>query len=252
MSNIASFGCNILRGLNKKGKLNVDDNGYYEIALGAFDIHNAQGEFYAFTSELKQMFENSSALMRRIHKGYLRGEAEHPAPVPGQSIDAFLNRWRTIRMDNVATHIASVRLSYEKDHTGKNIVVCYGRVKGSGPHEAGTNKMLANAEENVAYSIRSLTEPRIVGGKKHKCITGIVTWDLVNEPGIELANKYQTPSMESIEELILTPDMLDKAEQDPMVGLVGQESDMSLTMLRTALGWQKIEVTSAMSRLQEW
>lgn len=250
--NIVSIGCNILTGIGKKGNLNCDTNGYYEIALGAFDVHNAQGEFYPFTSELKQMFTNSAALMRRIQKGYLRGEAEHPAPLPGQSIDAFLNRWRTVRMDNVASHIASVRLSYEKDHRGKNIVVCYGRVKGSGPHEAGTNKMLANTEENVAYSIRSLTEPRLVNGQKHKCITGIVTWDLVNEPGIELANKYQTPSMESRDQLIITPDILNKAEQDPMAGLVGQESDMSLTMLRTALGWQKVQVNSAMSRLQEW
>lgn len=251
MSNIITFGCNILKNSGKRGKLKAEGN-YYEIALGAFDVCNEQGEFYAFTNELKAMFAASSSLMRRINKGYLRGEAEHPAPAPGQSLDSFLNRWRSIRMDNVATHIKSVRLSYEKDHTGKNIVVCYGLVCGSGPHKEGTDSMLINVEENVAYSIRSMTEPRVVGGRKHKCITSIITWDLVNEPGISLANKYETPSCESFDDIILTPEILERAEQDPFAGLVGKESDVSLTMLRTATGWQKVQVNNAMSRLQEW
>lgn len=244
---IAIYENTVLRGLNKVGKLKTDDNGYREITLGAFDYSNYSGEFYAFTAGLKSMFSPGSAFHRRMLRGALRGEVEHPTFRPGASFAEIMNRARTIRMDKVSSHHKMVRLEKSKDHTGRDIILCIGLTKGSGPHGDSLEKAFDNPEENVAFSVRSLTKPIVVRGKVAKEVTTLITYDQVNEGGIDLATKYETPSMESICDNIEFTDMqLAVAESQSSQGInaLGFESasQLNYTMIRDSLGWNKVEL----------
>lgn len=262
MSSLAIYECNILRNQNKAGRLKTDANGYREITLGAFDCVNSGGEFYDFTAGIKAMFENGGALQRRIVNGNLRGEVEHPVPQPGETMASFMNRVRQILMDKVGHHIKQVRLQPGKDHNGNAVVLCIGLVKGSGPFGAQLDARFDNPDENVDFSIRSLTKAYNKGLQRHKIITTIVTWDQVNEGGIRVANKYDTPSMENISEGGI---ILDSAGHTPIefseltlrkadslaleAKAMGFESAETIdsTLIRDDFGWNKVQLISPRS-----
>lgn len=249
MSFIAQYDCALIQG--KKGVLKTDEAGYSEIVLGAFDVLNSKKQFYPFTAELKALFEGDSSLMRRINSGSLKGEQDHPPFLPGMSVDQYLARWKHIEQSNVCTHIKSVRLAYEKDDKGKNIVLCYGMVKGSGPHAASVDRSLANREENVAYSVRSIVDPVPVRGVLHKRVHTIVTWDQPNEPGISMATKFNTPSMESIDSGDFTRETFELAAKNEPAFIGAESGGLDFAMIRDELGWNKIQLLD-LGHSTEW
>lgn len=249
MSNIVAYDCALIKG--KKGVMKVDESGYSEICLGAFDVLNSRKEFYPFTAELKGLFENDSSLMRRISNGVLKGEQEHPAFLPGMTVQQYIARWRQIDQRNISTHIKSVRLAYQKDEKGRDIVACYGYVKGSGPFAESTDRMLANREENISYSIRSIVDPVSVRGTVHKKIHTIVTWDQPNEPGISAATKFNTPSMESIDGGQFTREAFELAANSSPAILGGEAGGLEFSMIRDDLGWTKVQKIN-LGRSTEW
>ena len=201
----AIYQCTALLGTNKKGVLKADADGYYEVTLGAFDYHNSVGDFYPLSDKVKEMFEESGSLQRRIKNAALRGEYGHPKYVPGQSAREFLSRVMEIRETNVCMHISEVAIdtSSFSNEAGKKIPVVIGRIKPSGPMGEHLAASLENAKENVCFSVRSLTddvETTRGSGMYNKFIRHIVTWDYVNEPGINIANKFNFPSMESLDQ----------------------------------------------------
>lgn len=255
---IATYECSVLRTQGKRGELKKDDKGYFEFVLGAFDILNARGEFYPFTDQLKGLFASGSSLHRRIHGapgrtgGNLKGEFDHPAIQPGQSLDSFIARWKHIQAGNIAVHIKSVRLEWSKDDKGRNIVLVYGMIKASGAKSSEVNEVFSNTEENAAMSGRFICDPVMVNGVRNKMITEIITWDFVNEPGIAVASKYSTPTMESLTGGEFTLDVLDKAERQTPVELSGEsENDVTFTMIRNSLGWQKTPVMN-LGKSTDW
>lgn len=249
---LAYYGCSALMGTNKAGNLKDLGNSYREITLGAFDIHNSAGEFYDFTSKLKKLFEPGSVLMRRIANGQLRSELNHPKPLPGQSFAAFLSRINTIDMEKVSGHIRAVRLEAGKDHQGNNVVLVIGEVGPSGPYGPGLEASFNNADENVAFSIRSITKTQVVKGVRHKQIQMISTWDQVHEPGIAVATKYNTPSLEAIDDdMGFTELELNMAIANEEASPIGVEEGISSTLVRDALGWNKIQLIKPKSSL-DW
>ena len=250
---IANYECNVLVNSGKKGELVRDASGYFEFVLGAFNILNARGEFYPFTDQLKALFGPGGDFHRRVvgdpslgrAGGKLKGEFEHPTIAPGQSLDSFIARWKTINTANEAVHIKSVRLEWSKDHRGQPIVLVYGMIKGSGPHGEAVDKSFANCEENVAMSGRYICNPVMINGIRNKMVTTVITFDKVNEGGIAPADKYNTPTMETIDGGEFTLAMLEKAERSQPVALAGESSDdVSFTMIKAGLGWQKTEVVN--------
>lgn len=255
---IATYECAVLRNSGKQGVLKTDDKGYFEFVLGAFDILNARGEFYPFTDQLKGLFAPGSSLHRRIHGspgrtgGNLKGEFDHPSLQPGQSLDSFIARWKSINTANIAVHIKSVRLEWSKDDNGRNIVLVYGMIKASGARSSGVDSVFTNTEENAAMSGRFICDPVMVNGVRNKRITEVITWDFVNEPGIAVASKYSTPTMESLEGGEFTLDILDRAERSVSQSLSGEsESGVSFAMIRSGLGWQKTPVMN-LGRSTDW
>jgi hypothetical protein len=191
------FTCTKMHG--KKGVLK-NDNGYREVILGGFNIHNATGDFYPMCEELKKIFSNSSDFSRRINNGQLYGERDHPKILPGMTERAFMHRALEVHMDNVCHHIRSVRLDTSgviKDKYGKPAIAVIGDISPSGPHAAELERSFNNSSENTAFSIRSFTKDTIIGGTRYREVHQIVTWDRVLEPGIEDATKYASPATES-------------------------------------------------------
>lgn len=245
MSAIASYGCQVLRGYNKVGNLKADEKGYREIVLGAFDCYNSGEEFYVLTAKVKAMFEHDGALMRRLSTAQMRGEIEHPMPQANDSLQTFMRRLKRIALDRVSHHIRNVRLEPGKDHEGRDIVLCIGEVRPAGAYRSTLEDAFQNQDENVSFSIRTLSRRWTEQCQVKKEVTGIITWDYVNEPGIAVATKYDTPSLECIHDLPFTEEELAAAEAaaDALEEKVSVESgEVDFTFIRTAMGWDKVEV----------
>lgn len=199
MSNKLTFQSTALVGTNKMGIIKPDANGYYPLVLGAFNYHNGAGDYYPL-EPVKKLLLDSSSLMRRISKGVLRGELGHPKQLPGMTSRQFLSRISQIDEQSICCHIKSIELD-EQHVTGKDGKTCaaiIGMVKPSGPFGESLEKQLQSTDENVYFSIRSITDDHIEpNGTRVKKIVEIITWDNVNEGGIDVAHKFKSPSLES-------------------------------------------------------
>ncbi len=194
-----TYGCTALVGTNKVGELVKRPDGYYEMVLGALAAFNGSGAYYEF-EESRKIFEGNADLMRRIAGGNLRGEAGHPRFQEGMSERAWFARVNDLFEPNLCIHFNQATLSYDtlSDPQGRKLVAVMGLVRPSGMNERFLERQLENPKENVCLSVRSFTNDRMIRGVLTKAITKIVTWDVVTEPGISVANKYSVPSLECL------------------------------------------------------
>lgn len=188
---------NIIVGSTPVGSIKRDASGYYEVILGAFNVHNSGGAYYPL-EPVKNLLLSSSDLMRRLHNRALRAEYGHPRRERMTDVQ-FLVRIMDIVELNTCAHINKLELDekrvVDKD-TGQTIAAMIGYIMPSGPHGPVLEKQFENKEENVCFSIRSITNDTVdYTGKVIKTIRQIVTWDYVNEPGIRYANKTYSPSV---------------------------------------------------------
>jgi hypothetical protein len=247
---MASYSCQALVGTNKAGQLKKDDNGYYYVVLGALDFYNSKGDFYSFQSA-KHLFESSSNLMRRVKNGNLRGECGHPRKAGNQSMTEYIYRILDIFEPNTSHHIREVIIddTSMKDKNGKPVVLIRGWVKPSGPMGPALQKAFDNPDENVCFSIRSLTQDtRAPGGTFIKHLQEIATWDWVNEPGISVANKYSDPSLESLGDVLFTRSHLEAVRDLQLKLGNGMESHggVSAESLLNKFDWVKPDNMSIM------
>lgn len=243
-----SYGCTALLGVNKKGIIKPDAQGYFEITVGGFNVHNYGGAYYPL-GQAQKLFEESGPLMRRIKAGVLRGELGHP-PQDGLSPSAYFKRLNEIRETQVCCHFGSVVLDFDnyKAKSGFPMVAVRARVKPSGPYGDTLLKSLENPEEETCFSIRAAVVPAMEGGREVRYVEDIVTWDYVNEGGIAIARKYYSMALESMggaaaelgESLIITPAMLQHAKVEA-VRTMGLESNdtQRLANLQQRLGWTR-------------
>ncbi len=234
------YGCTALVGTNKTGKLSPDSDGYYELVLGGLDCYNSGGAFYPLSSA-RGLFEKSSSLMRRIESGACRGEYGHPKKDPNQNMSSFLQRVSTIYEDNVCCHFKDVRIEQNaiKDPDGNRVVAIVGRVKPSGPKGEYLRTSLESKDENVCFSVRSLTDDRVEGGRLVKHIRSIITWDYVNEPGIAMAKKWYAPSLESFDEASFSRDMVENLDSHVAPGVSMESAQQLRESIFVDFGWKK-------------
>jgi hypothetical protein len=223
MSGTVSYSATKLAKAGKTGKLPRDSNGYYKVPLGALNVFNSAGSYYA-KEQAEALFENSSDLMRRVKGGYLKSERGHPDRGNIRSDEEFLARVKTIDQANVCAHFSGLTLDFDlgKKMAATNpkfalgpggkqavIVPIVGDVAPSGPHAAELQRSLDNPLENVAFSVRGFTENnRTPSGVTVRTLVEIVTFDNVVEPGVETANKWESGALESmmsLEEFITLP-----------------------------------------------
>lgn len=182
-----------------------DADGYYELIVGGFNIFNTSNDVYPY-EPVKELFHNSGSLVRKIREGYLKSEYGHPKRPPGMSYTDFVRRNLAIEETLVCGSWKSVELDFDYcknvSHLPNNGIIVKGLIKPSGPYGKYLEESLTNPNENTAFSIRSITNDKVIGGIKHKFIRHITTWDFVTTPGVRVANKWAELGIESqIEEI---------------------------------------------------
>jgi len=188
------------------------------------------------------LFEEGGIVRRRIDGGFCRGEYGHP-DISNMKLPELIARLLKTEEKLLSHHIRRVDLQTWKDEFGKEIVLTIGWLRPCGPYGPTLADHLNNDEENVAFSIRSVTTDTMMKGMYTKIVRDIWTWDFVNEGGIKQANQFQTAGLESIiDSFQFTPEDLE-ATRKLIIPVAGMESDMSsFTMVKDALGWHKIQV----------
>jgi hypothetical protein len=200
LSNI-KFTATKLAAKGKKGVLPFDENGYYTMPIGGLNVYNSAGQYYTLEGA-KQLFEASSIFMRRVQNGCLKAEVGHPKRLPGQSMDDYMSRILSIEETNTCAHFKEIWLdeSYGKNNPqfkNPNMVAIMAKVKPSGPKGDSLRASFENPDENVCFSIRSLTRDYFEKGQCYRVLQQVVTWDFVTEAGIHIANKWDSPALES-------------------------------------------------------
>jgi len=205
---VASYSNIALAGSGKKGILKKLDNDYYEIILGAFGAFGNGGWLYDTKSAMRYI-EQDREFLQLLQAGRLRSEWGHPRREQGMSDRDWFMRICDIVESNTASHIRRIRISMDtvKDERGRMVAAIIGEVRPSGPKADCFREQLENPDEDVNYSIRCFAHKNIASMTKH--INRIITWDNVNDPGIAVASKYKTPSLESKARVA---QMLDHAE----------------------------------------
>lgn len=206
---IVKFTSTKLQSINKQGVLKKDEEGYYEIVIGGLNIANSTGIIYTLDGARK-LFEDSSTLQRRIKNGSLYGESGHPMKPSNMSMDDYIVRVLSIENNNICCHFKEIWLDDSYNFNGRGVkkdtVAIIAKLKPYGARGAALEESLNNPNINTAFSIRSLSEDFYRNGTTFRTITEIVTWDWVVEPGISIANKWDTPTLEDFKDSILTAD----------------------------------------------
>lgn len=210
-SNNIRFTVTALKTKGKQGILKPDDDGYYPVNLGALNTHNSIGEYYV-RKGAEELFHASSSLIRRITKGNLKAEEGHPVQEVGMSDNSYMYRVHEIREANVCGHFKSVVLDFDaaEELRGKtpqatgtalkhqgDMIPIVGWVKPAGPQYKSLELGLTNPNENVCFSVRGFTDDFFDGGVCYRVLKQIITWDRVTEPGLAIANKFDTAALES-------------------------------------------------------
>jgi hypothetical protein len=203
------FACTSLVGVNKAGTLKKDADGYRDVVVGALNVFNSAGSFYAY-DEARELFEESNAFMRRIQRAALRGEVGHPKPPPRElnpqlqriREEEYARRCMTIDDNNVCVQHRRIWLDFDavKDKKGNPIISIMSSIIPSGEKFAFLERQLENPHENVCFSIRAFTTNTYERGVEKRVLREIVTFDYVNEPGIATAEKYFSPALENMEQ----------------------------------------------------
>lgn len=238
------FACTSLSGTNKVGELVKDAMGYYTMVVGALNMYNTSGAFYDY-QRAKDVFSESSQLMRRVSRGALRGEYGHPKPVPGMSSEQFSSRVMQIREENTCCQFKEIWLDFDnyKDDRGNPIIAILAKVIPSGPLGHVLQKQLDNPGENVCFSIRSFTEDSFEQGRTVKVVRIVVTFDYVNEPGMSVAQKWNSPALEGLEDTSFSRSEIMSGFKNPGLG-VSQESMMvSAEEIAQAFNWGREKAT---------
>lgn len=234
------FACTALDGTNKVGVIPKDSDGYYDMIVGGLNMFNSAGQYYEYEGA-KALFEGSSPFMRRVSRGALRGEVGHPKKRIGETDDQYLDRIYSIDEGNVCVHFKEIYLDFNsmKDTTGKPVIAIRAKLAPSGAKGDYLERQLQNKNENVCFSIRSLTQDKMNRGIYTRTIKHIVTFDNVNECGIAIANKYQAPSLESYHDQHVSEKQLRRVcENKVRMGVATESSTMMATELLKVMGWE--------------
>lgn len=207
MAGIVKYSAAILAGTGKKGIVKPDANGYYTTVVGGLNTLNSAGEYYV-AEGAKLLFDRSSPFIRRIQNGCLKAETGHPKMTPGMKYDDYVTRVLSIYETNVCGHFGDIWLDENfgrnnPQYNNRDLIAIMARVKPAGPNANALQMAFENPEENVCFSIRALTEDQFFRGVNHRVLKTIITFDWVTEPGISIANKYNSPALETLSEKVI-------------------------------------------------
>lgn len=255
-----NFEITIQRGHTGKGTVKRLDENYVEVVLGALEFPNSVGALYDLESAAA-IIERSVPFNRRISDGYLNGEMGHPVERECKDYSDYVRRIHTIDERNTAINIRRVWIN--RNYVGPNGVKCIaimGEVAPFGPHASSIERALNNPHANLAFSIRSMTTDRIVAGCRRKFFDNIITWDVVNEPGLSVANKFNAPSCESADLITLssipvTQTLMESVRATAIEQGISMESATGIALESSLNAFDRTygrHVASARNFLEQW
>lgn len=250
MSRTIVYSCDILKGINKGGTLQRDSEGWFlNVILGALNSENSTGDIYSLETASKH-FEESSALMRKVKKGVLFGEAGHPKCQRGMSRDEYITRLCQVDHNNTSHSIRNLRLQEcTNPQTGVKYVAIIGDILPVREQGSYLEKELLTKDINVCFSIRTLTRDFPLGNFTFiKHITNFITIDWVNEGGIEHAQKYNSPSLENYKENYNKPFSFTKEEAEMALNKISGVGLESVDVLTEVVKAFDIEIPSSGSK----
>ena len=172
---------------NKDGKqlkaIKPNAKGIYErVPLGLFGKASRNMNRYDDMSMVRSLTDPNSRFCKLLQEGNLLGEYGHPLILSREQ----LPRLTYIDMDRVSHRFTKV----QADGTGEGCTLLYGDVKPCGPKGPYLTESFGDPDGNTCFSMRSLTtEPKIIGGIRHREVLMMVTFDFVDGPGFEEACK---------------------------------------------------------------
>lgn len=217
------FSATKLPALGKQGKILPDADGYYELVVGGLNCYNNTKSHYYLAEGAKELFGPGSLLHRRVANGCLRAEVGHPTRRPNESMDSFISRMLDIDRDNVCAHFKEIWLDFDfgkKNPHYKNpdLIAIMAKVKPSQPKGHILQESLDNPNENVCFSIRATADEGYQRGRKVRVLKEVIAIDFVNEGGILVASKWDSPATESASNseisMILTESILKRVSSD--------------------------------------
>ena len=183
------------------GTVEKDDQGYYLVNLGGFNVFNQSGAFYLVTDVNQLLFGERNGkpnpFLHRLKSGYLTGEANHPEKLPGMSNMEYYSRMVRLDVSRTAFHIKEVLVDIEEDKApllqgAGHPIKIRGWIKPSGKYGEILRESLENPNQNTAFSIRVISQDEIRNGIAIRRPIQVVTWDWVDTPGIANCNKFST------------------------------------------------------------
>lgn len=260
------FQCTALAGTNKTGLIPQLDNGYYLVVLGALNIYNSAGEYYA-AEQARKVFDESGDFQRKIRSGALYAENGHPVYEVGMSDVQYKTRLLEIRESRICAHIRRVYLDDKNivDRNGNKIVAILGEVRPDGELGYVLENALKNKDRNLAFSIRSFTAIDYShNGRRTKHIKLVTTFDFVGEPGIHVADKYWSPALENYgadKQIMLADDLwqgsgsratVDQINaammQQQRAGIANESSIKDVNGIYSSMGWSRKSGSSILTR----
>ena len=122
---------------------------------------------------------------------------------------------------------------------GRPIIAIVSHLAPYGPFGDALERALNDGKEEVCFSIRCFSLPHRVGGRVVKEIKHVVTFDYVNEPGIAMATKYNSASLESYHSKTVTQGVVLEAARQ-VYGAPGsnESSRIPIQSLLSSMGWE--------------
>jgi hypothetical protein len=227
------------------------------MVIGGLNCYNSVGEYYV-AKDSRKLFEKSSHLMRRLKTGQLRAEMDHPKRTPGMSTSEWVNRVMSIDSTRVCAHFSEIWLDEDfgknnPQHGNPDMVAIMAKVCPSGPYAESLRASLNNPKENVAFSIRSITDQVTRNGRVEKTVTQIMTWDYVPEPGIAIATKWNTPTLEDLQLESISEELFVRVAKEMELSPVSTESSRELFKETLAVFEERKKlIVPKQNRLMSW
>ncbi len=193
-----NMSCDILSSTGLQGKLNSDNGLFRDIVLGALNFRNSYGAIYTVESG-RTLVNPNSGFSRRQANGHAKGEYGHPKRIGQMTDEQWMERIMTIEETRVShDHIKTWIDTITDRKTGNKVIAFLGDIQAAGPYGPTLERDLLRPNSNVSFSIRSITEDFEIAGLHNKNIIDASGWDTVVEPGLSVAHKFNSPSLESV------------------------------------------------------
>jgi len=173
-----------------------DKDGYYEITVGNGNKFSLDGSYFKAEGAINILKDKNSSINKLLSSGYLKGELGHPKKGLNESDKAFNHRNTIIREDNVShfiKEVSAIETNVNENFGGfGNIVDFVVKLKPAGPHGPALKEALEDPDQNVAFSVRAFSVRSYIGNTIVYDNVAIITWDWVGNPGMAVANKWDT------------------------------------------------------------